>query len=172
MVVDFEMVSVLLREPGLLWTHRNLPVSVWSARIKGVHYCAWLDWHFCYENLTSFSILRKDLLMYMGALCVLCAPACHIRASDPITDVVSHHVVAVDWTQDLWKSSLLLMANHLTSPCFLDFLNYALCVWMIWLCVCMYTMCVPCPCRDQKRALDPLELKVSYVFWELNSGFL
>jgi hypothetical protein len=43
------------------------------------------------------------------------------------------------------------------------YLNFILCVWLFCLHVCLCTTCMPCACRGQKRASDPLEVELKTV---------
>ena len=56
--------------------------------------------------------------------------------------VVSHHAVARNWTQDLWKSSLLLTAEHLSSP-----VGFFVCLF-----VCFFLFCC---CWDKVSFCNP-----------------
>jgi hypothetical protein len=67
---------------------------------------------------SSFLLLRFIYLFYAYEYITI-APFKHTRRGHriPLQMVVSHHVVAGIWTQDLWKSSQCpYLLNHLSSP--------------------------------------------------------
>jgi hypothetical protein len=93
---------VSLYSPGCPGTHfvdqaglklRNPPDS--ASQVLGLKACATMP----------TGTLKKNRDLFILCIWVLCFHAHQKRESDSITDVVSHHVVAGIWTQDLWKCS-------------------------------------------------------------------
>jgi hypothetical protein len=71
--------------------------------------------------------------------------------------VVSHHMVAGNWTQDLWKHSQGVQPlSHLSSPIliFKVLFSFYMSAWVLIWCVYMGTKCVLGACGGQKKASD------------------